>query len=160
MTPCLIVQAYENLQSRFMANVLLKFGLWGLGLSAVFIGGALVFFGGHAVANFFAGLMRYFYDVGGINDLATPNAESEFRFFGMMFVFYGGVLIQTVRRLEVYSARVPILLAVFFMAGLARLKSRFDVGQPHDLFTGLMIIEIGLPVLLFILWKLRKAKAR
>ena len=117
------------------------------------------FFGGHAVANFFAGLMRYFYDVGGIDELATPNVESEFRVFGMMFVFYGGVLIHTVRRLEVHSARVPILLAVFFMAGLARLKSYFDVGQPHDLFTGLMIIEIGLPILLFILWKLRKAKA-
>jgi len=141
-----------------MADALLKFGLWGLGLSAIFIGGALAFFGGDAVANFFAGLIGQFYNVGGIADLATPNAESEFRFFGMMFVFYGGVLIQTVRNLDLYAARVPILLAVFFLAGLARLKSYVEIGEPHPLFTGLMVIELGLPILLLIFWKLRKPK--
>ena len=85
------------------------------------------FFGGHAVANFFAGLMRYFYDVGGIDELATPNAESEVRVFGMMFVFYGGVLIQTVRRLEVHSARVRLARCLFY-GGTRAAKKLFRRG--------------------------------
>ena len=139
-----------------MANMLFKIGLWGLGLSAILIGGALAFFGSHAVANFFASAIRVFHDVDVITDLATPNIESEFRFFGVMFAFYGGVLIQTVKRLDLYASRVPILLGVFFIAGLARLKSYIETASPHELFTGLMAIEIGLPILLLIFWKLRQ----
>ena len=90
VTPCLSVWGFVIFQARFMVNLLLKFRLWGLGLSTVCIGAALA----------------------------------------------------------------------FFLMGLARLKSHFDVGQPHGLFAGLMIIEIGLPVLLLILWKLRKTKMR
>jgi len=68
-----------------MSNILLKIGLWGLGLSALLIGAALAFFGSHMVANFFASVIRVFHDVDVITDLATPNVESEFRFFGVMF---------------------------------------------------------------------------
>lgn len=139
-----------------MSNILLKFGLWGLGLSAILIGGALAFFGSHDVANFFANGIRLFHDVYVITDLASPNIESELRFFGMMFVFYGVALIQTVRDLDKYASRVPFLLAVFFLSGLARAKGYIDVGPPHALFTGLMGIELGLPVLLIILWKFRQ----
>jgi len=140
-----------------MADILLKIGLWGLGVSAILIGSALAFFGSHDVANFFASGIRLFYDVDVITDLATPNIESELRFFGIMFVFYGGVLIQTVKRLDIYASRVPILLGVFFLAGVARARSYIEVGPPHELFIGLMAIETGLPILLFICWKLRKA---
>lgn len=139
-----------------MAETLLKIGLWGLGLSAIVIGAALAFFGPHDVANFFASGIRFFHDVGPIADLATPNVESELRFFGMMFVFYGGVMVHTVKRLDLDASRVPVLLGVFFLAGLARLKSYFEIGSPHALFIGLMVIELGLPILLFIFWKLRK----
>ena len=139
-----------------MADALLKLGLWGLGLSAIFIGSALAFFGSHDVANFFASGIRFFHDVDIIADLATPNVESELRFFGLMFVFYGGVLIHTVKRLDLYASRVPVLLGVFFLSGLARLKSYFEIGPPHNLFIGLMAIELGLPVLLFIFWKFRQ----
>lgn len=139
-----------------MANIFLKIGLWGLGLSAILIGAGLAFFGSHDVANFFASGIRLFHDVGRVTDLATPNIESELRFFGMMFVFYGGVMVHTVKRLDLYASRVPILLGVFFLAGLARLKSYFEIGPPNALFIGLMAIELGLPVLLFIFWKLRQ----
>ena len=139
-----------------MADILLKIGLWGLGLSAMLIGVALAFFGPYDVANFFASGIRFLHDVDRVTDLATPNIESELRFFGMMFVFYGAVIIQTVKQLDKYAPRVPFLLGVFFLAGLARLKSYFEIGPPHSLFIGLMVIELGLPVLLFIFWKLRR----
>lgn len=139
-----------------MAETLLKIGLWGLGLSAILIGSALAFFGPHDVASFFASGIRLFHDVGPVTDLATPNVESELRFFGLMFVSYGGVIIHTVKRLDLYASRVPALLSIFFLAGLARLKSYFEIGSPHSLFIGLMAIELGLPVLLFIFWKLRQ----
>ena len=139
-----------------MADMLLKIGLWGLGLSAMVIGTALAFFGPHDVANFFASGIRFFHDVDRVTDLSTPNIESELRFFGLMFVFYGGVMVHTVKRLDLHTSRVPVLLGVFFLAGLARLKSYFEIGPPHSLFIGLMAIELGLPMLLFIFWKLRR----
>lgn len=157
VTPCRLVIDSLRIYSVSMAGLLLRFGLWGLGLSAIVIGSALALLGPDAVANFFAAGLAYIFNATPIADLSTPNIESELRFFGIMFVFFGGVLIQTVRQLDLYYARVPILLAVFFLAGLARVKGYLEVGEPHALFIGLMAIEIGLPIFLIILWKLRKA---
>jgi len=41
-----------------MADALLKLGLWGLGISAILIGGCMAFFESHAVANFFVEILR------------------------------------------------------------------------------------------------------
>ena len=61
-----------------MANMLFKIGLWGLGLSAILIGGALAFFGSHAVANFFASAIRVFHDVDVISDFEQGLDEVTF----------------------------------------------------------------------------------
>jgi len=133
---------------------LLKLSLFGLGVSGVLIGLGLSLFGPEMVANFFNitfGLVKI---DGPITDLATVNIESELRFFGIMFAFYGSVILWT---LHDYSARfrlIPILLLVFFLSGFARLIGYQTEGAPHLLFKSLMIIELSLPLLLGLFWML------
>lgn len=141
-----------------MAKTLLLFGLYGLGLSGVLIGGAMALFGPHAVGTFFNVALGLSQSAGPVTDLASVNVESEMRFYALMFVFYGGVLIHTARHVEIHFKRVPLLLSVFFLAGVARLLGYVSVGKPHMLFITLMVIELGLPVLLLGLWWLQSRR--
>ena len=131
-----------------MLKGLLKFGLFGLGLSGVLIGLSLSLFGSSAVANFFVYMLLLKEAHGPITDLATPNIESELRFFGMMFAFYSGVILWVLRDLSSRHNWIPVLLGVFFLSGLARLWGHSSFGAPHMLFIILMVIELGLPVIL------------
>jgi len=131
---------------------LVKFGLWGLGASAVLIGSGLSLFGPEAVANFFNHTFGLINIDGPITDLASLNIESELRFFGMMFVFYGAVILWTLRDYETRYRMVPVLLGVFFLAGIARLIGFAVEGPPQLLFKVLMIIELGLPIILGLCW--------
>lgn len=98
-----------------------------------------------------------FYDGGPVTNLGSPNAESELRFFSVFWIAYGGVLIQTAQDLTRHWRRVPLLLGLFFAGGAARLIGYFAVGQPHVLFILLMIIELTLPVILYLCWRAAKA---
>jgi len=135
---------------------ILKLGLYGLGVSAVLIGGAMAIFGSNAVVTFFNNLLGLFYSDGAITDLASPNVDSELRFYGIMFAFYGAILLQTAHDIERYFARVPPLLAVFALAGFARLIGYIIIGQPHMLFIVLMVIEFLLPAILIFCWYQQK----
>lgn len=144
-----------------MSRILLKFGLWGLGLSAIFIGASLSLFGPDAVARIFNRTFHLIYIDGPITDLATRNIESELRFFGMMFLFYGVSLLWLLRDYRRRFHMIPPFLAVFFLAGLGRLIGFIAAGPPHLLFKSLMYIELGLPLILFLFWGLdRKRIAR
>lgn len=60
-----------------------------------------------------------------MTDLSSVNVDSEMRFYGIMFLFYGGCIIWMLRD---YSARyrfVPFLMAVFFLAGIDRMIGFF-----------------------------------
>ena len=134
----------------------LKLGLYFLGMAAICIGGSMALFGPHAVGTFFNTILNFVYDAGPLQDLDPVNVDSEMRFYAVMFVFYGGVLIQTVRDLDRYAARVPLLLGVFALAGTARLIGFLTTGQPHALFILLMSIEFALPAVLYVCWLGRK----
>jgi len=138
---------------------LLQFGLLGLGLSAILIGCGLSIFGPEKVANFFNHNFRLVGAGGEITDLATVNIESELRFFGMMFAFYGASLIWILRDYLNRFHLIPYLLLVFFLSGLGRLIGFVRVGEPHLLFQILMYIELGLPVLLMVFWLFDKRLA-
>jgi hypothetical protein len=44
-------------------------------------------------------------------------------------------------------------MALFFAGGLARLVSYFNAGPPHTLFILLMVIELVLPIILFLAYR-------
>ena len=141
-----------------MFEGILKFGLFGLGLSGVLIGLSLSIFGSDAVANFFVSMLLLKETHGPITDLGTANIESELRFFGMMFAFYGGMILWVLRNFIARTGFIPVLLGVFFLSGLARLWGYAQVGPPHMLFIILMTVELGLPLILGLCYWLIKRR--
>lgn len=141
-----------------MWQAILKFGLYGLGLSAILIGSGLSLLGPEWVANFFNQTFGLIKLDGPISDLSTANIESELRFFGIMFAFYGAVLLWAVRDYLGRFGMIPVLLLVFFLSGLARLLGYFTVGPPHLLFKVLMVIEICLPIILWSCWLMERKR--
>lgn len=139
-----------------MSRTLLLFGLYGLGISAMLIGCAMALFGPHAVGTFFNTGLGLETLAGPVTDLASANVDSEMRFYALMFVFYGGVLVQTAKDVDTHFKRVPLLLSIFFLAGSARSLGYVFTGKPHLLFIILMCVELGLPLFLLICWRLQK----
>jgi len=137
-------------------GMILKLGLYGLGIAALLIGGSMAVFGSNEVVTFFNNTFSLFYNDGPIADLATANVDSELRFYGVMFAFYGCILLQTAQNIDRYFTRIPFLLTTFALAGFARLIGFYIVGQPHTLFIVLMIVEFTLPAVLIICWYQQK----
>lgn len=152
VTLCRIVRGFQSRHVMPM-ETLLKFSLYAFGIVVIMIGGAMALFGPHALGGFFNGLIGHFHDGGPMVGLDQPDADSELRFYSIMFIFYGGVVVQTAKDLTRYSSRVPLLLGVFWLAGIARLIGYFTVGAPHIFFQILMWIELVLPIVMYAMWK-------
>lgn len=76
--------------------------------------------------------------------------DSEDRFYVVMFLAYGAVMLWTLRGLERKLPVVRFLAAVLFVGGLARIVSLIAVGPPHPFFLAMTIVELALPPI--ILW--------
>ena len=135
-----------------MSKIVLKAGLYFISIAAMAIGTSIALLGINPVGNFFTSVISIAYETGPMTDLGTPNDDSELRFYSVFFVAYGAVLFQTVRDLEKYGHRLPLLLGLFFLGGIARLLSYIIVGQPHALFILLMAVELFMPPLLYLSW--------
>ncbi len=140
-----------------MSKLLLKAGLYFISIAAVLIGSAIAIFGINPVGQFFNAIISTVYNAGPLTELGTPNDDSELRFYSIFFVAYGVILFQTARELKRHGHRLPLLLGLFFLGGIARLLSYLTVGQPHALFMLLMIIELTMPPILYGLWRIGRA---
>ncbi len=135
----------------------LRFLLFLLGLAAVGIGLSIIGFGPDKTVHFFARIVEIFgAQKTPITNFNSVNVDNEFRFYAVFWVAYGGFLMQTSRNLSKYDQRIPLLLALFFIGGIARAISFMAVGTPHTLFSVLMGIELVLPVFLYWLWRVSK----
>jgi hypothetical protein len=81
----------------------------------------------------------------------NPTMDSEDRFYATLFVGFGAALIWCSRNLAERSRPFAWLLVVFFAGGIARLVSLSQVGLPHPLFQVLTVVELVLPVALWLL---------
>lgn len=77
--------------------------------------------------------------------------DSEDRFYATLFVGFGGALGWCSRDLHERSCPFFWLLAVFFGGGVARLVSMSQAGLPHPLFQVLTVVELVLPIVLWLL---------
>lgn len=71
--------------------------------------------------------------------------DSEDRFYATLFLGFGAALVWTSGELRARSGVLCALLAVFCLAGMARVISMVAVGLPHPLFVVLCAVEILLP---------------
>ncbi|MEP3891858.1 MAG: DUF4345 domain-containing protein [Hellea sp.] len=141
-----------------MPTLILKLGLYFIGIAGVIIGSMFIILGVDSTAKIFRSILSVVYMTPALTGLENVNAESELRFYSVFWIAYGAILIQTARDLKTHISRVPLLLGLFFAGGLARLAAYFTSGVPHTLFVVLMIVELVLPVILAIFWAGSKKK--
>ena len=137
-----------------MRAKILQFLLFLLGASAVGIGLSIIGLGPEKTVSFFAKIVEILgVEKTPITSFNSVNVDNEFRFYAVFWVAYGGLLIQASRNLSKYRQRIPLLLALFFIGGLARAISFIAMGAPHTLFNVLMGVELILPVVMYGLWR-------
>ena len=82
--------------------------------------------------------------------ITEPSLDSQNRFYGVAFAFYGVALFTCASDLRRFRPILVAALAVFFLAGCARLVSWALRGAPAPLVMGLMVAEIALPPVLYV----------
>lgn len=137
-----------------MAYNVLKLVLYIAGVLVLCISGMIVMFGIDAAIQYFRGLADIMLgDTREITDFASPNVDSEIRFYSTILIGYGVLLIHTATTLRKNIHRVPWLALVFMCGGFARIVSLYTVGEPHGLFFVFIGIEIAVPVLVLMLYQ-------
>jgi len=86
-----------------------------------------------------------------VEALNEPSLDSQNRFYGVSFAFYGVALYICAGDLERFRPILQAALLVFFLAGCARLVSWGLRGEPAPLVIALMATELVLPPALY-LW--------
>jgi hypothetical protein len=75
--------------------------------------------------------------------------DSEDRFYATLFLGFGAALIWSSKDLNGRQGMFHCLLAVFFLGGVSRTVSAYQVGLPNLLFQVLWAIELILPVIMY-----------
>lgn len=106
------------------------------------------------------GLVHIVYGPSSIPGSVPVNAtmDSEDRFYATLFVGFGLTLIWCAMDLAGRRGAFLWLLVIFFASGVSRIVSMTQVGFPNPLFMFLTVVELALPVGLW-LW-LQRAHPR
>lgn len=104
------------------------------------------------IVAFVAGLVTVFTGTGGMpgDSRATPNVESELRFYSTFWTGFGVLALHAARRPERETLLLRGLSLFLFLAGLARIFAWLDSGRPDTQFLVLLGLELTLPF--FIVW--------
>lgn len=81
---------------------------------------------------------------------ATPNVESELRFYAAFWTGFGVLALHAARRPEQETNLLRGLSLFLFLGGLARVFAWLDSDSPDTPFLVLMGLELTLP--LFMIW--------
>ena len=76
--------------------------------------------------------------------------DSEDRFYATFFLAYGAAILWCLKDWRSRLREIRVLMAIFFIGGLARLVSIAAVGLPHPFFVAMTILELALPP--FVIW--------
>ncbi len=85
--------------------------------------------------------------------IADPVLDSQNRFYGVSFALYGILLWLFARDMQRYAPVFYCLLAIFFVAGLARILSIALHGMPSLPIVALLGLELLLPPILLIWYR-------
>jgi hypothetical protein len=95
---------------------------------------------------FVAGLVTVFTGSGGMpgDSGATPNVESELRFYSVFWTGFGVLALYAARRPERETTLLRGLSLFLFLGGLARIPAWLDSDRPDTPFLVLMALELTL----------------
>lgn len=119
-----------------------------LGAAAVAVGGMIFLFGPAFTGDVFASGLSLVTPMPRPVQLGGVDVDSEMRFYAVLWVAYGLVLIRVSQSLPQRMLLAQAMLGVFFVGGLGRVLSALAFGLPHPLFQVLMWIELAVPLLL------------
>lgn len=99
-----------------------------------------------------AGIYTVLTGTGGMagDSRATPNVESELRFYSVFWTGFGVLALYAARRPERETLLLRGLALFLFLGGLARIPAWIASDQPDAPFLVLMGLELALPP--FIVW--------
>jgi hypothetical protein len=84
--------------------------------------------------------------------------DSEDRFYAVFFLAYGAAVLWCLQDWRSRSREIQVLMAVFFIGGLARLVSIAAVGLPHPFFVAMTIVElVPTPLVIWLVARARHA---
>lgn len=97
-----------------------------------------------------AGLLTIFTGTDGMpgDSRATPNVESELRFYATFWTGFGVLALHAARRPEQETTLLRGLSLFLFLAGLARAFAWLATDRPDTPFLVLMGLELTLPFLI------------
>ncbi len=93
-----------------------------------------------------------------IVEMSNPNVDSEIRTLSPLLVAYGFMVFLCAKHLRTHLYYVPHLLLTFAFVGSGRILSYFLVGTPHPLFFVLAGLELGIPLVLYLLYRYAVSK--
>lgn len=107
-----------------------------------------------------AGLVTVFAGTGAMpgDSIATPNVESELRFYAAFWTGFGVLAIYAARRPEGETTLLRGLSLFLFLAGVARIFAWLATDRPDTPFLVLMGLELTLPFL--IVWAQARLTSR
>jgi hypothetical protein len=85
------------------------------------------------------------------NSAGTTNVDSELRFFAVLWVAYGVIVLRTAPRAHRELTTVRALMLVLFCTGLARVVAWIDEGRPDSMYLILLALELSVPILVLTL---------
>lgn len=74
--------------------------------------------------------------------------DSEDRFYAVFFLAYGAAILWCAMDVQGRVRQIRLLMAVFFLGGVARMVSMLQVGLPHPFFIAMTAIELVQPPLM------------
>ena len=137
-----------------MMGPVLRLLTGGLGVAGVLIGVAIMVAGAGAVGGTAESV---FNAISGSSDVSPPwpaTMDSELRFYAALFVGFGVLCLRAARNPAQHGKDIPWLMLVFFAGGVGRALSWISVGTPHPFFLTLMAVELVLPPIIVLLWRL------
>ena len=76
---------------------------------------------------------------------ATPEVESELRFYGTFYAAFGLAVLRMAPRADRDAAALHAVAGTLFAAGLARAGGWRATGRPHPVQQALLAIELAAP---------------
>ena len=142
-----------------VATMVFRVALTSLGIAAVIIGTSMFLMGPTVTAEASNWLLSLVAGTGEpVSGLQSANADSELRFYSVLWIAFGVITIAAARDPFKYHHRITILLVVFFLGGVGRVIAFFQSGEPHFLFIVLMIFELALPPTFIVFWRIVKSR--
>jgi hypothetical protein len=118
---------------------ILKYILYAISLVAL-VSGLNILIGGAAA-------------IPGSSGAVEATVDNELRFFSVFWIAYGAFCFWVARNIQEQKMFIPLIAAVFFLGGIGRLISILLMGLPSSILIPPMILELVMPIVMYVIYR-------